>query len=257
MRAVIVEDEPSGMKNLQNLLAKYCEQVEIVATAEDVEGAIKMFNNPEVQPDVAFLDINLPDGLIFQVLNQIKEEDEINFDIVFVTAFDSFTKRACEYACVGYINKPIDPDDLKAAVSRVKAGKTNRIKDRIDIFQGHVNNPNAFGKMSISAVDGIYFVNIKEIVRLEAEDNYTHIYSQDGERMTVAKTIKSYEELLSGVNFFRVHKRHLINLNYMSKFLKGDSQVVMDDGIKIEVSRRRRPSFMELMKRLQVEIQDF
>lgn len=257
MRAVIVEDEPSGMKNIQNLLAKYCEQVEVVATAEDVEGAIKVFSNPNTQPDVAFLDISLPDGLIFQVLNNIKEEAEINFDIIFITAFDHFMKRACEYACVGYINKPIDPDELKAAVSRVKAGNSNKIKERIDVFQGHLNNPNAFGKMSISAVDGIYFIGIKDIVRLEAEDNYTHIFNNQGDRMTVAKTIKSYEELLSSVNFFRVHKKHLINLNYMNRFLKSDSLVVMDDGLKIEVSRRRRPAFMELMKRLQVEIQEF
>ena len=256
MRAVIVEDEPSGMTNLQNFLAKYCQQVEVIATAEDVESAIKMFSNPDIQPDVAFLDISLPDGLIFQVLNKIKEESEVNFDIIFVTAYDTFTKRACEYACVGYVNKPIDPDELVAAVNRVRTGKAQKIKERIDVFQGHLSNPNAFEKMSITAVDGIYFLNIKDVVRLEAEDNYTHIFTHSGERRTIAKTIKSYEELLSGVNFFRVHKRHLINLNYMSKFMKGDSLVVMDDGIKIEVSRRRRPAFMELMKRLQVEIQE-
>jgi two-component system, LytTR family, response regulator len=256
MRAVIVEDEKPSMENLQKLLAKYCEQVEIVGTADDVETAMELFNDPTMQPDVAFLDINLPNGLIFQVLNQIKEDDEINFDIIFVTAYEQFTKKACEYACVGYINKPIDPDDLKAAVSRVKAGKNNKIKERVDIMQGHYVNPNTFGKMSISAVDGIYFVNIRDIIRLEAEDNYTHIHTKSGDRMTVAKTIKSYEELLSGVNFFRVHKKHLINLNFMSRFIKGDNLVQMDDNIKIEVSRRRRPSFMELMKRLQVEIQE-
>jgi two-component system, LytTR family, response regulator len=257
MKAIIVEDELSSMENIKSLLAKYCEQVEIVGTAENVEGAIELLNDPEMQPDVAFLDVSLPDGLIFQVLNHIKEEDDINFDIIFITAYDKFMQKACEYACVGYVMKPIDPDELKAAVSRVKAGKNNRAKERLDVFQGHINKPNAFGKMSISAVDGIYFINIKDILRLEAEDNYTHIHTKQGERMTIAKTIKSYEELLGGVNFFRVHKKHLINLNYMSKFMKGDSIVVMDDAMKIEVSRRRRPAFMELMKRLQVEIQEF
>ena len=256
MRAVIVEDESPSRENLEKLLAKYCEQVEIVGTAEDVEDALAMFRNPETQPDVAFLDISLPNGLIFQVLNQIIQEDEINFDIIFITAYDKFMKRACEYACVGYINKPIDTDELRAAVSRVKAGRSNKIRERMDVMQGHYNNPNAFGKMSVSAVDGIYFINIRDIVRLEAEDNYTHIFTKNNEKMTIAKTIKSYEELLSGVNFFRVHKRHLINLNYMSKFIKGDSTVIMVENIKIEVSRRRRPAFMELMKRLQGEIQE-
>ena len=253
MRAVIVEDELSGMKNLQNLLAKYCENIEIVATAEDVEGAVKMFNTPTVMPDVAFLDISLPDGLVFQALNQI---EDINFDIIFVTAYKDFAIKACDYGSIGYIVKPIDVDELKAAVSRIRAGKTNKIKDRLEVVKGHYANPNAFGKMSISAVDGFYFINIKDIMRLEAEDNYTHIFTHGGTKMTVAKTIKSYEELLSGVNFFRVHKRHLINLNFMSKFMKGDSIVIMDDNMNIEVSRRRRPQFMELMKRLQVEIQE-
>ena len=258
MRAIIVEDEPHSMENIKTLLAKYCEEVEIVGTAENVEEAIQLLSDPKIQPDVAFLDISLPDGLIFQVLNHIKEDDEINFDIVFITAYDKFMKKACEYACVGYVMKPIDPDELKGAVSRVKVGKNIYTKDRIEVFQGHMNKPNAFGKMSISAMDGIYFVNIKDIVRMEAEDNYTHIFNSQGDKMTVAKTIKSYEELLAGVNFFRVHKKHLINLNFMSKFIKGDSLVVMEDNtLKIEVSRRRRPAFMELMKRLQVEIQEF
>jgi two-component system, LytTR family, response regulator len=254
MRAVIVEDEEMGLKNLKTLLAKYCPHVEVVATAEDVEGAIKMFNAPSVQPDVAFLDISLPDGLVFQVLNQL---EDISFDVIFVTAFKDFAIKACDYGSIGYIVKPIDPDELKAAVSRVRSGKVAKTKERAEIAAGHFLNPNAFGKMSVSAVDGIYFINIKDIVRLEAEDNYTHIFTKQKERMTVAKTIKSYEELLSGVNFFRVHKRHLINLNFMNKFLKGDSLVVMDDDLKIEVSRRRRPQFLELMKKLQVEINEF
>lgn len=260
MRAVIVEDEPQGLKNLINLLNKYCPEVEIVGTAEDVESATQMFRKPDLRPDIAFLDISLPDGLIFQVLNSLKDEDDLGFEIIFVTAYDNrdFMKKAIEFSCLAYINKPIDPDELKSAVEKTnKSGKVGKIKERLEVLQGHANNPNAFGKISISAVDGIYFVNIKDIVRLEAEDNYTHIFTVNNERMTVAKTIKAYEDLLTAVNFYRVHKRHLINLNYMSRFMKGDSIVVMDDGFKVEVSRRRRPSFMELMKRLQVEIQDF
>jgi two-component system LytT family response regulator len=123
---------------------------------------------------------------------------------------------------------------------------------RLEIFSAYYNNPNAFSKMSISAVDGIYFVNIKDIVRFEAEDNYTHIYLESGERVTASRTIKSYEDLLAPFNFYRVHKRHVINMNFMRKFVKGEGgYVVMDDNIKIEVSRRRRPAFMEQLRRLQ------
>ncbi len=148
--------------------------------------------------------------------------------------------------------KPIDPDTLVEAVQRIQPQKDSAIDKRLDIFQSYMNNPNAFTKMSISALDGIYFVSIKDVVRFEAEDNYTHIFLNNGDRITASKSIKAYEDMLAPFNFYRVHKRHVINLNYMRKFVKGDGgYLIMDDDIKIEVSRRRRPAFMEQMKRLQ------
>ncbi len=251
VKAYIVEDEINGLKNLQNMLDQHCGNVEVIGTAGSVREALQYFNNATNKiPDVAFLDINLPDGLVFQFLNQLN--GNIKFDIIFVTAFEKYAIQACQYSSIGYIVKPIDPDDLRDAVSRITPGKNKKINQRIDVFSQHYNNPNAFEKMSISALDGIYFINIKDIIRCEAEDNYTHIHLKNGDRITASKTIKSYEDLLSGVNFYRVHKSHLINLNYMRKFVKGDGgYLVMDDGKRIEVSRRRRPAFMEQMRRLQ------
>ena len=249
IKAVIVEDEIKGLNNLKNLLAKYCEDVEIIGEAGSVEDGVVLFSDPAIKPEVAFLDISLPDGLIFQLLNQLRP---IDFEIVFVTAYEEYAIKACEYSSIGYIVKPIDPDVLKEAVARIKLKRVNQMDKRLDIFNNYYNNPNAFTKMSISALDGIYFVNIREIVRFEAEDNYTHIFLESGERITASKTIKSYEDLLGPFNFYRVHKRHVINLNYMRKFVKGDGgYLIMDDDIKIEVSRRRRPAFMEKMRRLQ------
>lgn len=252
IKAIIVEDEIKGLNNLKNLLNKYCKEIKIVAEADSVENAIPLLKDPENSPDVAFLDINLPDGLVFQLLDTL---EYITFDIIFVTAHEQFAIRACNYSSIGYITKPIDPDKLREAVSRVRIDKSNQINERYQMFKKNYHNPNAFEKMSISAIDGIYFVNIKDIVRFEAEDNYTHIYLSSGEKITASRTIKAYEEMLSSANFYRVHKRHVINLNYMRKFVKGDGgYLVMDDGMQIEVSRRRRPSFMEQMRRLQEEI---
>ncbi len=249
IKAVIIEDEAKGLHNLKSLLQKYCEQVEVIAEAEHIEGGLKILNDSKINPDVAFLDINLPDGLVFQLLNQL---NEINFDIIFVTAYEKFAVKACQYSSIGFIIKPIDPDELQEAVNRIRAGTVNKINQRLELFNQMYHNPNAFEKMSISALDGIYFINIKDIIRCEAEDNYTHVHLKTGERITASKTIKAYEEMLSGLNFYRVHKSHLINLNYMRKFVKGDGgYLVMDDGKKIEVSRRRRPAFMEQMRRLQ------
>ena len=247
-KAIIIEDEVNGLNNLKNMLAENCPDVEVIGDAGSIAEGLQLLADPPVKPDVAFLDISLPDGLVFQLLNQIRP---INFDIIFITAYEEYAIKACEYSSIGYVLKPIDPDALKEAVSRISTNRDSETERRLDVFNTYYNNPNAFTKMSISALDGIYFVNIKEIVRFEAEDNYTHIFLENGERITASKTIKAYEELLTPFNFYRVHKRHVINLNYMRKFVKGDGgYLIMDDDMKIEVSRRRRPAFMERMKRL-------
>lgn len=249
IKAVIIEDEVHGLNNLKKMLAEHCEEIEVVADAGTIEDALELLTGPDLKPDLAFLDINLPDGLIFSLLNQIRPLD---FDIIFVTAHQEHAIKACEYSSIGFIVKPIDPDALKEAVARIRPKKEAQTERRMDVFNNYYNNPNTFTKMSVSALDGIYFVNIKDIVRLEAEDNYTHIYLVGGERLTASKTIKSYEDMLTSINFYRVHKRHVINLNYMRKFVKGDGgYLVMDDDMHIEVSRRRRPSFMEKLKELQ------
>ncbi|MBL7794810.1 MAG: response regulator transcription factor [Saprospiraceae bacterium] len=248
IKAIIIEDEINGLNNLKNLLAEHCEEIEIIGTAGSVEEGVDLLVDQAVKPDVAFLDINLPDGQVFQLLNQIRP---IDFDIIFVTAYEDFAVKACQYSSIGFILKPIDPDALIEAVARIRPRRDSQTEKRLDVFNAYYNNPNAFTKMSISALDGIYFVNIKDIVRFEAEDNYTHIYLTSGDRITASKTIKSYEDLLAPFNFYRVHKRHVINLNYMRKFVKGDGgYLIMDDGIKIEVSRRRRPAFMVFMEQM-------
>lgn len=249
IKAIIIEDEEKGLQNLQNMLSEHCENVSVIGTAGSIKDGYTLLSDPDTEPDVAFLDISLPDGLVFQLLNRIKP---IKFDIIFVTAYEDYAIKACEYASIGYVMKPIDPDTLVESVERVNAKRDNKTEDRLDVFRNFMNNPNAFTKMSISALDGIYFVNIKDIVRFEAEDNYTHIFLKSEERITASKTIKAYEDMLTPFNFYRVHKRHVINLNYMRKFVKGDGgYLIMDDEMKIEVSRRRRPAFMEQMRRLQ------
>jgi two-component system LytT family response regulator len=249
IKAIIVEDEVKGLNNLKNLLGKYCPHIELIGEAQSIVEGLELFADPAVKPDVAFMDISLPDGLVFQLIEKLRP---INFEVIFVTAYEEFAIKACEYSSIGYIIKPIDPDLLMEAVERVQPKSDKQMDNRMNVFNNFYNNPNAFRKMSISALDGIYLVNIKDILRFEAEDHYTHIHLESGEIITASKTIKSYEELLAPFNFYRVHKRHVINLNYMRKFVKGDGgYLIMDDGKKIDVSRRRRPAFMEQMRRLQ------
>ena len=250
INAVIVEDEINSLNVLKNQLGKYCDGVNVVGEARDIAEGLKLLNDPAQKIDVAFLDINLPDGLVFQLLDQI---NQINFNIIFVTAYEKFAIKACNYASIGYILKPVDPDQLVEAVGRIKAGKNEKIDERLELFRTKYFNPNAYEKIIVSALDGMYFIKIKDIVRCEAEDNYTHIHLANGDKITASKTIKSFDEMLNSVNFYRVHKSELINMNYMKKFVKGDGgYLVMEDGKEIMVSRRRRPAFMEQMKKMQL-----
>jgi len=247
IKAIIVEDEVRGLTNLKTMLRQHCPQVEIIGEAGTLEDAESLVNEVGTQIDLAFLDINLPDGQIFELLDRIKP---LSFNVIFVTAFDQFAVKAFQYASIGYILKPIDPFMLANSVERIRPQDNERLDERLEMFQQNISS-NKFDKITISAIDGLYFLAIKDILRLEADDNYSHIYTTEGQRFTVSKTIKYYEDLLKDDNFFRVHKSHIINLNYMKKFVKGDGgYVVMNDEKEITVSRRRRPAFTDRMKKL-------
>jgi two-component system LytT family response regulator len=249
LTAVIVEDERMGLINLRNMLGAHCPQVAIIGEADGVESGFALLRREDIQPDVVFLDINLSDGKAFQLLERLRPAD---FDIIFVTAYDQFAMKACAYSSIGYILKPIDPDLLVEAVSRVHSREKARTDERLALLEQYRQHPNRMELMSIAGVDSIHFVKARNIVRLEAEDNYTHIYLTSGQRVTASKTIKLYETLLAPFNFYRVHKRHLINMNFMAKFVKGEGgYLVMQDGTRIEVSRRRRPAFLDRLRGLQ------
>ncbi len=247
INAIIVEDEVRGLINLKAMLAEHCPQVGIIGEAGTLEDAAALVAECRDRIDLAFLDINLPDGQIFSLLDEVKP---LGFNAIFVTAFDQFAIKAFEYASIGYILKPIDPYALAAAVDRLKLQPRELLDERLELLQQNLNT-SKFDKITISAVDGMYFLAIADILRIEADDNYSHIHTNDGRRFTVSKTIKHYEDLLRDENFFRVHKSHIINLNYMTKFVKGEGgHVVMTDKKEILVSRRRRTPFMDRMRTL-------
>lgn len=255
-RALLIEDEPVSLDNIQNLLKRYCPDVEVVATGSSNADLVRFAaEDSPVEFDVAFLDVQLPDGLVFQGLNQL---EDIPFDIIFVTAYDKYALTAFDFSAIDYVLKPIEPKDLQRAVSRIRiAGpKGKSTKERLEVLQQNYApaSPNAFEKVGISAVEGIHFVRLSDIVRLEAEDNYTHFFVQTGEKITAAKTIKTYEEVLGRYNFLRVHKKNIVNMNYMKTFVKEDSYLVLENAEKVEVSRRKRPAIMDAVRRMYGEV---
>ena len=252
-RALIIEDEPEGLENLLNFLRLYCPDVEVVATGASNEDFLRLADDPNSKFDVAFLDISLPDGLVFQSLQQL---EDVPFDIIFVTAYDKYALRAFEFAAIDYVTKPIEREELMRAVSRIQH-KNSDTKERLEILQQtyNPNAPNAFEKIGISAMDGVHFVRLGDIVRLEAADNYTHFLLDGGTRITASRTIKAYEDTLNAFNFVRVHKKHIVNMNFMKTYIKGEGgYLVMDNGDNIEVSRRKKANLMEAVRRTHGEI---
>lgn len=255
LRALVIDDEPESLENIVTLLGQECPNVDIIATGGSNADLVKLVNQdrPEGPFDVAFLDIKLSDGLVFQGLQQL---DEVPFDIIFVTSFDKYALRAFEFAAIHYVVKPIERAELRKAVARIRPRNTD-IKRRLEAAQQNINagTPNAFEKIGISGVDGVHFVRLRDIVRLEAEDNYTHFLLKSGERITASRTIKAYEETLAQMNFVRVHKKHIVNLNYMKTYIRGEGgYLVLENGETIEVSRRKKSALSDSVKRHYGEI---
>ncbi|MBL7804975.1 MAG: response regulator transcription factor [Saprospiraceae bacterium] len=255
-RALLIEDEPESLRNLLNLIEKYCPDVDVVATGESNADLLRLVGDDRDGAfDVAFLDINLPDGLVFQGLQQL---EDIPFDIIFVTAYDDYALTAFDFSAIDYVLKPIDPEDLRRAVSRIRLGrKSPSTKQRLEVLQQNYapNSPNAFEKIGISGLDGVHFVRLSEIIRLEAEDNYTHFWLSSGERITASKTIKAFEDTLLRLNFVRVHKKHIVNMNYMKTYIKGEGgYLILETGETIEVSRRKKSNLIESVRRMYGEV---
>ena len=174
--------------------------------------------------------------------------------IIFVTAFDKYAVRAFELAAIDYLLKPLSPEDLMRSVSRIRGKKSHDTAARVVALESHFKNLNDYEKIAINALEGTHFVRLRDIVRMEGSDNYTFIFVKD-EKFTASKTMKYFEDLLLPYNFFRTHKKHLVNLNCIKTWKREDGGLlVLEDGSKIEVARRRRPDFAEAVRRLELNV---
>ena len=238
IRTVLVDDETDSIRVLQKLLEKYCPQVAVVGTAEGVETALAVIQG--TRPDLLFLDIEMMQGNAFDLLNQLRP---LTFQVIFVTAFDNYAIRAFKYSAVDYLLKPVDIDELVSAVDRVaKRSQQKNIVDQMQVFLDNMGTFNlATQKMAVPTVDGLIFINLKEVVRLEAKSSYTQILMENGEVVMATRTIKDYEDILPEGLFCRIHNSHIINLQKIEKYNKGrGGYVTLEDGSTIEVASRKR-----------------
>ncbi|NQY06698.1 MAG: response regulator transcription factor [Flavobacteriaceae bacterium] len=240
LRLVLVDDENNAIKTLQSYIAKYLENATVVGMATSKKDAVKLIDNCHF--DLLLLDINLGDGTGFEVLEEVVNKD---FSIIFTTAYDEHAIKAFKYSALDYLLKPLNPKEFIEAIQRLDFN-TNQ-KQQINVASAYANSGQK-NKIVINSNSEIYFLEFNEIIRLEADINYTDIYLVNGKKITSAKTLKHYQELLSEDVFYRTHQKHLVNMSYIKKFLKEDGGYVqLENGKKIEVSRRKKEDLIKRM----------
>lgn len=246
IRTIIIDDEPNNIEALKQLLIKYCPHVELVGDAENIRTGQALILN--TQPDLVFLDIEMPFGNAFELLNNLSP---VNFEIIFVTAFDNYAINAIKYSALDYLLKPVNIKELQNAVQKAAERiKTKNITSKIDtlLFNLSVSKP-VLQKVALPTLDGLVFVNINELVWLEARGSYTFVYMQDQQKIMVSRTLKEFEDILPFETFSRVHQSYIINHHFIKKYNRGRGGTIeMEDGTTIEVSMRKKDEFLSKFK---------
>jgi len=241
--AVIIEDEKSNLQTLTYLLDKNFPSIELLGSATTVKGGVQLIE--KAMPQLVFLDISLPDGTGFEVLEKTSFK---NFKVIFTTALDSFALRAFEFSALHYILKPVTYEELKNAIERYYSLKTDiLIEDKVNVYKQNIQNN--FQKIIIPSIEGFSMIMLDDVIRLEADDAYTIFVLKTKQRLIASKPLNSFEKILSDLPFSRVHNKHLINLKFVNRYLKGKGgYVIMENGDEIEVSVRRKVDFLLAMK---------
>lgn len=241
LKAIIVDDEKNARFSLNYLINTYCDQkVKIVFMAESVKEALMAIN--DYKPDIVFLDIQMKGETGFDFLNQL---ENIDFAIIFTTAFNQYAIHAIKFSALDYLLKPIDITELQNAIDKVLL-KTTQTKLQ---YQNYVKN-NSMGdsdsmKLAISTTNGLEFITVKNIIYCKADKGYTFFYLKNKDKLISSKNLKHFEEILIEHNFFRIHKSSLINLKEINKYNKGEGgSVTMSNGDELDVSKRKKAAFL-------------
>ena len=247
IRCVIVEDEEMARNVLKSLLAQYCPDVMVCAEADDVISGKNMIET--FRPDLVFLDIEMPGGSGFKLLTSIENKD---FEVVFITAYEQFAIKAIRHDALDYILKPIDPKELVAAVEKVNEAKYKKtLKKQYDNLLKNLDPEQlVVRKISLSTADKIHLIDVDDIIRCESDNYYTIIFFKDGTSLMVSKTLKDMEQKLEEYDFVRTHKSHLVNMRCIMNFIKDEMMVVMTDGTKVPVSKRKKERILEVINSL-------
>lgn len=248
LKAIIVDDEEGARVILAAYLEDYCPEVVVLEECSNVPDAVIAINKHE--PDIVFLDIEMPDYNGFELIKFFKKVD---FEIVFVTAYNQYAIRAFEVAAVDYLLKPLDIEQLQRAVIKVKEKKSYaNIQERLNLMSTTYTNQD-INKIALPLSDGLSFVPIGDIVLFEAERAYTNVFLKDGSKYLVSKPMRVFEDVLQTKPFFfRPHRSHLINLHHIKSYIRRDATIVMDNKMLLPLARNRKQDFETVLKKLKL-----
>lgn len=243
IKALIVDDESAARDTLRAYLTKYCPDVDILGEAADVPQAVEAIH--QLKPQLVFLDVEMPFGNAFDVLEQTRD---LRYEAIFITAYSDYAIKALNFSAAYYILKPIDIDELVRAVDKVKEQvATGQVGDQTRLLSENMKADLSRQKLVVPVAAGFELIALKDIVRLEGGGNYTDIFMTDGKKKTVTRVLRHFEEVLEGKGFMRVHKSHIINLDCVSGYHRGrGGSVVMSNGHEVEVSPNRKEDLMKL-----------
>ena len=241
-RVVIVEDELSARESLKSLLPGFPE-LEVVGEADNLLKADRICK--DLSPDLVFCDVMLPGGTSFDWLVSL---GKVDFDLIFTTSHQEFAIQAFRLAAVDYLLKPLDKKEVEDAVRRFLDRKTDQTKSVQQLIQ-NLQSPRERSKMALPTMSGLQFVEIRDIIRCESDNTYTTFFLKGKQKILVSKTLKEVETILETYGFYRVHNSHLINMEEVTEYLKGEGgQVKLSDGSVVDVSRRRKEEFLERVR---------
>jgi two-component system, LytTR family, response regulator len=238
--AIIVDDELKSAELVELKLKRFCPQVLVLSVFTKPEEALSWLNGNKT--DVIFLDIEMPSINGLSLAASIKNETEI----IFVTAYEKYSIEAIRLTAFDYLLKPLDGNELMQSVTRLE----EKLQEKRKVKNTRLINT-SFDKIAVASLDGVHFISIKDIIKVEAESNYAVFFFSDKRKMTVSKTLKQVEEALDGYSFFRAHKSFLINLAFITKYIRGEGgTIVLTDGSEVELSRTRKKEFLEMFEGL-------
>jgi two-component system, LytTR family, response regulator len=244
---VIIDDEPDAVDFINSIIGEYCPSLEVCGKAHNVKDGVTLIN--EIKPDLVFLDVEMPNGTGFDLLTHFPEK---NFDVVFITAFNHYAIKAIKFSAVDYILKPININEFIESVNRVVQKRISNAVAGNDNFEVLLENLRTSHptRLVIPTSDGKEYLNPKDIIRIEADRSYSWFFINDKRKILVSKHLKEFQDLLNDRNFFRPHNSHLINLDFVKKFVRHDGGYIeMTDGSQIPISRNRKDLFLAHMSR--------